>query len=142
MASPYLDMSSNRTFKRLEADPRDSQGFFWNVSETARQWNFAFALFVERHLLSQYLVPNNMDDDEGYYLVGSLVGAIDDTLQGKHPARLTSLGKLLKCELLLTLRRRRRNASEQVPLLILIGPCDTIQAVHVLEAGGERHSGP
>jgi len=50
---------------------------------------------VHPELLGKYTVPNVADDDEGYYLVGALVQAIDAALEGRIPSRLVSYGKFL-----------------------------------------------
>ena len=99
-----------------------------NVTRTAREWGFPFALRVEPELLRNY-TPLQICDDEGYYLVGQITLLIDAVLNGSLPCRLESQGKYLAFRLRFAAQHRRRDTAETMKLWVLIGPCDSNRPV-------------
>ena len=116
-------MRHNRIFRRRGYRISSLRLSLRNVSCTAKQWGFLFALRVQPEILRNYTVPRILDD-EGYYLVGRIVMLVDAVLQGRLRRRLVSHGKYLSFEFKLWVQHRRRATEEILELQILIGPCD------------------
>jgi hypothetical protein len=117
-------MTQNRIFERPDCRRRSLKASLTDVTKTARQWDAVFAMRVHPELLGKYTVPNVADDDEGYYLVGALVQAIDAALEGRIPSRLVSYGKFLAIDFAFLAQRRRTSSEEVLNLRAVLGPCD------------------
>ena len=62
-------MKHNRVFQRRGYRITALRLSLTDVSRTARQWGFPFALRIHPEILSRYTLAH-ICDDEGYYLVG------------------------------------------------------------------------
>jgi hypothetical protein len=78
---------------------------------------------VQPELLSSFTLVN-IDDDEGYYLVGRIALLIDAVIQGRLPRKLVSYGRYLGFRIKLTVQHRRKDTPEILDLEVVIGPCD------------------
>jgi hypothetical protein len=117
-------MRHKRIFERRSFRLKALRASLRNVTGTATQWDFPFALQIHPELLRSFTPPHILDD-EGYYLVGEIVRVIDAALHGRLPARLVSLGKYLALKVAFVAQHRRRETPETMTLRILIGPCDS-----------------
>ena len=116
-------MRHNRIFRRRRYRLSTLRASLRDVTRTARQWGFPFALLVQRELLRSYFLVNAVDD-EGYYLVGRITLLVDAVLQGRLPRKLVSHGRYLGFRMKLTAQHRRRDAAEILELEVLVGPCN------------------
>jgi hypothetical protein len=117
-------MPKNRIFERPECRRHSLKASLTDVTKTARQWDAVFAMRVHPELLGKYAAPNLAHDDEGYYLVGALVQAIDAALEGRIRSRLVSYGKFLALDFAFLAQRRRTSSEEVLNLRAVLGPCD------------------
>jgi len=115
-------MKHNRVFQRRGYRITALRLSLTDVSRTARQWGFPFALRIHPEILSRYTLPH-ICDDEGYYLVGRVALLVDAVLQGRLPRRLVSHGRYLGFRLKLTAQHRRSDSAELLELEVLVGPC-------------------
>jgi hypothetical protein len=113
----------NRIFRRRSYRLSALRASLRDVTPTARQWGFPFAMRIQPKLLSAFTLANVVDD-EGYYLVGRIALLVDAVLQGRLPRRLVSHGKYLGFNLKLTVQHRRKDTPEILDLEVVIGPCD------------------
>ena len=116
-------MIHNRIFQRRGYRLRPLRILLRNVTRTAKEWGFPFAMRIQPELLRNYTLPH-ICDDEGYFLVGQLTLIIDGVLEGLLPPELVSYGKYLAFNFTLAAQHRRRNTVEIVELGVVIGPCD------------------
>jgi hypothetical protein len=116
-------MKHNRIFRRRSYRLSALRASLRDVTPTARQWGFPFAMCIQPKLLSTFTLVNVVDD-EGYYLVGRIAVLVDAVLQGRLPRRLVSHGRYLGFRMKLTAQHRRRDTPEILELEVVIGPCD------------------
>ena len=116
-------MRHNRIFRRRGYRLSTLRASLRDVTPTARQWGFLFAMRIQQDLLRSFVLADVIDD-EGYYMVGRITLLVDAVLQGRLRRELVSYGKYLGFHLKLTVQHRRKDAPEILDLEVVIGPCD------------------
>jgi len=113
----------NRIFRRRSYRLSALRASLRDVTSTARQWGFPFAMRVQPGVLASFTLVNIVDD-EGFYLVGRIALLVDAVIQGRLPRRLVSHGRYLEFHIQLTVQHRRKDTPEVLDLEVVIGPCD------------------
>jgi hypothetical protein len=113
----------NRIFRKRSYRLSALRASLRDVTSTARQWGFPFAMCVQPEVLASFTLVDVVDD-EGFYLVGRISLLVDAVLQGRLRRELVSHGKYLGFRVKLKAQHRRGDTPKMLELEVVIGPCD------------------